>query len=958
MAIPIGFYAGLRDPFIQTFIARSAAAYLSSQFGAEVRIGAFYIDLDLSLKLEDVYVGDQRGNTLLRAQSLKMRPLSYEFRKGFSVRELSMSDFEFQLIKYKDEEALNLQFIIDYFSGADKPVIEQTDVSQYPFHLRSFRLKEASFRYWDQNKDNPGQPGMDYAHINLTDIDLKISNLYLVGDSIASSIEKLTANDASGLQLNSLSGQVLLSSKGLDFGDFQAQINNSSLNFELGLRYNSYAAFLDFIDSVELQVKAHPSVLQMADIGYFAPVMFDMQNVINFAGDFTGPVNNLLAKGLSFSYGRSTVFAGDVQLTGLPDIYETFGDINIRRFETEVDDLQRFALAGNLRYLPLPNEIVRLGNIKMNGQYSGFYNDFYAKMDVTTQIGTIKTNLEMRQSKETGLFHYAGRLETLNFDVAKLLNSSETLGMLEMNVLVNGKGLSVETADMNLAGTITKITLIDNQFRDIELSGDLTGKAFNGRVSIDDPKLKLEFLGRANFANTLPAFDFGAIITHADLYSLNLMDQDSIMQLSAEINVNFVGMEPDNLVGNIDIEHAIYKDSRGEYQMDEFRLMTTHHGLYPRRLTITSDFFDLDIGGEIDFANFGESFKRFTANYLQFRNFEPTQDSIFLQDFFIDVQLKNTETLSRLFMPAVSISDNSRFSGVFTNRDRVLNTTFRSAQFAFGTTKINNLILKTQSDLWQASAQLIGDDIIFRDSVPGNPTILGINQPDFLATFANDSISFRLQWVDEHPIARNRGDVMGYYAALVDEPHELRITSADLVVNDSVWRISRGNSIVFAEEYTMLHDFHIRQRNQSISLQGKVPLNEADSLQIRFDNWDLSNFDLLMQGSGLDFDGAISGELMLANLRQQPAFVSNLQLQNLHMNSERLGDARILSTWSDLEESLYLNVQIINVGNITTSRMLNLRGFYYPNRPKIAWIFPWDLKTSGCVSLHLSPKGC
>jgi hypothetical protein len=77
-------------------------------------------------------------------------------------------------------------------------------------------------------------------------------------------------------------------------------------------------------------------------------------------------------------------------------------------------------------------------------------------------------------------------------------------------------------------------------------------------------------------------------------------------------------------------------------------------------------------------------------------------------------------------------------------------------------------------------------------------------------------------------------------------------------------------------------------------------------------------------------DGIISGDLQLANLVNRPAFFSNLHLSDLHLNAEKLGDARILSSWNNSDESIYLNAQIINVGNVSTSRMLNLTGFYYP----------------------------
>lgn len=943
IAIPLGIYTGMRDPFVQTLIARATAGYLSNQFQTEVRIGAFFIDLDLSLKMEGVYVADQKGQPLLDAASIRLRLASHELKRSLKVSSLHMQNIAFNLKKYEGEADLNLQFLIDFFAGEPGNDTVAGTPFDYMISLNDFSLRHAKFRYWDQNKDKPGEPGMDYAHLNFSDIDVRISDFSLRGDSINCQINHLTAKDTSGLFMRRFRGGVAISPRGLQVDGLEAVLNNSQLNLDLIFSYNAYPAFLDFIDSVDMDIMAHPSKLDMADIGYFAPLMFDMTNKLSFAGKIRGPVSNLATESFSFSYGSATVFSGDVSLSGLPDIYNTFAELNIKRFETEVDDLKRFALPGEMESLPLPEQIVNLGHISIYGLFSGYYNDFNANTDIRTGAGNIKSNLAMRQHKDDGLFYYDGRLQTDAFNLGKFLNTPQTLGRLNMNIWVKGKGLEAHTADMNLSGKVERIAFLDNDFTDIELSGDLTGSTFNGGISIDDPKLKLDFLGRADFIGDEPVFDFEANIAHADLYQLHLLSQDTLMHLETDIRVNFVGLDPDQLTGSIQIDDTRYQDSRNQYNMDTFLLVTRKHEVYPRRLSLQSDFFKLDLGGEIDLANFAESFRKYTSHYVQFRNFGTIEDSLFLQDFYIDLQIKDTEVLTNLFMPALSLAPGSRFSGVFTSRDHVLNTTFRTDQLAYGTLKFNNLIINSQSDQWGAGIIFSGSELIFRDSTDMDPAILGIEQPELQLELANDSLRFGIRWADNRRIARNRGDLHGYYAALPDQPHELRITDSDLIVNDSVWRIHRGNRIIFTDDYIKLHQLEIRMGDQKIALEGNLPFSENDTLTVNFLDWELDNFNLLTLGYGLSFQGLINGELLLSNIREQPAFISNLRLSELYMNRERLGEARILSTWNNLDESLYLNTQVINMGNIASSRMLNLRGFYYPSRQDENLRFDLDL---------------
>ncbi len=943
LAIPVGIYATLRDPFVQTFVARTAAAYFSSQIGSTVTIGGFYIDLDLSLTLKDVYVADKRNNSLLQAKSINLEVLASRFRNELSVRRISLKDIDFQLIVYEGEEDLNLQFILDYVISTDTTVTEKKPFT-YPVKIGSFGIEQAKFRYWDQNKDDPYGEGIDYAHIDVSDLNLKISDLSILGDSINGHIQHLTANESAGLLLKQFKGDLALTSRGFSLDDLEVVVNNSTLNLELACAYNGFPAFLDFIDSVHMQIVAHPSKLNMADLGYFAPIMFDMTNSISFAGEFQGTVSELAAREMSFSFGNATRFLGDISLSGLPDVYQTLADLRIVKLETTVADLEQFAVPGEMRYIPLPDQVLRLGNIRVNGLFKGYYDDFNANATFKTDLGIVTTNLLMRHNDKTDEIAYQGRLQTLKFDLGKLINTPQTIGKMNLNMVVDGKGLTEETAELNLNGTIFSFDFLGNEFHDIQLQGDLTGKDFNGKIIADDPKIKFDFLGEASFADTPPSFNFGAELHHVDLYNLHLLDMDTLMHLTTDIDVNFSGLSLDELIGSISIKNTQYHDSRGSYQMDRFDLVTTHYGLYPRSLTIESDFIDLKMGGEIDFANLDIAFKQLIGTYVNFRDFEPDSDTIILQDLFVDVHFKDTETLSRLFMPAVALSPDARFSGVFTNRDHILNTTFTAKQLAFGNVKLNNMVLNSNSNRWLAELQLNTSQVIFRDSTESEPTMLGLDKPEFRVNLADDSVKFRILWSDDFKIASNRGDISGFYAALADQQHELRISNADLIVNDSVWNISPGNRILFADDYTQLENFRLRMGDQSIAIKGKIPLTEADSLDITFDQWSLSNFDLLMQGTGLDFDGIIDGELVLSNLQKQPAFISNLRLSELFLNKEKLGEARILSSWNSLDESLYLNTQIINIGNVSTSRMLNLRGFYYPSRLENSLALDLDLE--------------
>jgi len=932
LAFPIGLYTALRDPFIQTFVVRSAASYLSHQLNSTILIGSFYIDLDLSLEINDLTVYDQQNTVLFQADKVKVRP-SANFLKSFSVAEVILEKATVQIVRYENEDDLNMQFILDYFkdSKADS-TIDLPASSPSAFRMGHFKMIDGAFRYWDQQRDSPGNIGMDYAHLNITDINLEFRSIEIIGDSVSCIVEQLSAKDTCGVHLKNMQAKLFVSSNGVVAKSFILEANDSHIDTDLTFTYDRYSTFISFIDSVYMNLDVRSSELLMSDLGYFAPELLQMTNKIEFSGQFSGLVTDMLATDFSIKYGEETQISGNVRLTGLPDIYTTRADLKIKNLATTVPELLTFKIPTESGIIPLPDEIRVLNKIRMIGSFEGYYDDFLANINLNTSMGSVFSDVLVRKNARTTRIHYSGQVKARNVNLAGITGSSYAPENINLDLQIDGKGVSFETIDARLEGSISSMVFLGNVFKDVRLAGNYAGDEFNGTILIDDDKLKLSFVGLADFSADSPLFNFDLDILNADLYRLNLLKSDTVMKLSAHILADFTGLSKDDLNGQITVENTTYNDSRGEYKMNQLSLKASDDELFPKRIKLISDFFDFEMAGTINFQFMEEAFRQFLSSYITFESLTPATTSFYDQDFFISLNFKKTEELRRLFLPSLLLSDNASFSGVFTNRSQMLNTTFSADLIGFNNFKIKDVLLKTSTDRWQANIMLSGNEIIFRDSTKADSTVLGINKPKFTANILNDSILFKMNWNDEELISRNRGSINGFFKVDSAKSGELRITHADLIVNDSIWNIEKGNRIVVNEDYTLIENLVVSLGAQQIALNGHVPLYEADSLQVKFVQWDLSNFDLLTRGSGIDLDGIITGELMMAHLSANPAFSSNLHLNNLMLNSEKLGDARVLSSWSNENESIYLNAQLINVGNISTSRMLNMTGFYYPLR--------------------------
>lgn len=936
LVVLLGFLASIftaiRDQSVQNFIARTAAGFLSEKTGTDVQIGSFFFDHKLSLHLKNVKVFDIQKNQLIAADNIGVQLLWTNLSKELHVKSVDLDNISFELIKYENDEKINIFQLTQMFSTEKDTSAKEK--STYVIKVDDIDMKNSRFRYWNQNKDIPDKGSMDYAHLYIKNINLSANNFKFANDTISIKINKLTGIDTCGIVLEKMTSEISVSPQHIHCKDLTIITPKSSLRLDLQFIYNNYPDFLTFIDSVRIKASIDPSSLYLADIGYFAKTMYSMTNTVSVSGDFDGLVKDFQTSNFSFSFGKETIFHGDIHIKGLPDFFSSDIDLKINKMTTSFADLQQFALPIKSQYLAFPKQLESFGKTSLNGYFSGHYNDFLAQALIKSEIGEIKTDLFMNSNSKSGLISYEGRLETNQLQIGKIAELDQKMGGIDMDVKVKGSGLTKNTVNLDVDGRIHSIDILDNVFEDIMLFGNIADQLFNGNLVVDDPKLKLDFDGKIDFSEKIPILDFTADIQHADLFKINLLTSDSTMVLRTKIRTNMRGFTLDEIVGRLQIDSTYYADSKHLYFMKQFKMDVTQDQILKRKIEITNDFFTFNMSGKIDFSAFGESFKSYIGNYVQIPEFCQKTEIKSNQEFYVELTLNNPEPLTNIFMPSLKIANNTTYSGSFTSRNQAFRSTFRSSQILFGDVRFENVVLRTNSNFNKATANLFIRDLILRDSTSLDSTIIGIERSFFNLNLQNDSILLNVSWRDGLVTNRNKGNIQTLFIPDTVYGGTFRIKSADVLVNDSSWSVNSENFVRFERNMTTIQNMDIMLGKQFLSLNGHIPFEKSDTLSVNFNHWNISNFDVILHGYGINLDGNIDGDLQIANLKNSPTFFSNLTLSSLAMNNEMLGDAHILSSWNNTDQSIYLNTQILNVGNISTQKTLNLTGFYFPMKKK------------------------
>ena len=399
---------------MQTIIAKTLTSYLSEELHANIKIKGVDIAFFKGIVLQKIVIADLQNDTILYAPKLQINIGKLSIKKHkLKINKLILDNAYIALKKYKDSTDMNYSFIVDYFSSTDTI---RKDTTKWELSCSALEISDTRFIYQNQNKYFVNE-GIDYSNISISDLNTKVKNIKIVNDTVYADINFLSAKETSGFVLNELKGKIKISSVELKVEDLKIITQKSDILLNFSFNYNDFYDFNDFINNISIYANIKPSTFNLCDVGYFAPVLFRMDNKLKISGDIKGKVNNFKAKNFQFDYGNSTKFSGKIRFNGLPDIKETFVHLAIKDFTTSKDDIGSLKLPVESNRIILPNELQRLGNIEIKGYFTGFYNDFVSNAVFSTDLGKISTDILLKKNYKSEIVEYNGNIAAEHFNI-------------------------------------------------------------------------------------------------------------------------------------------------------------------------------------------------------------------------------------------------------------------------------------------------------------------------------------------------------------------------------------------------------------------------------------------------------------------------------------------------------------------------------------------------------------
>jgi hypothetical protein len=936
-------YALLRSSKVQTFLVKHVATYLSNELETKVEVGGLDISFFLNIVLQDVKIEDRNGKPMVKTKRMVFDIGKISLRqRHLLINKLYLEEAYLGLKRYQDSPEFNFQFFIDYFSKNDQSV--RRSEKHWDVVCKSLEFNKSGFSFNDENHI-PSGPGFDKYHVDIADFRMAVNTMFLEDNKLSFNLEQLTFTESNGFKLNYLSGWFAVSPQSASASNVLIRSEGSKISLDLTLQYDGFESFLNTFDQVGVSLTLYDSKIDMSDVAYYFPELYGLQDEITVSGEFIGKPSDLNASNINISYGMHTSFAGDFSIQGLPEINDTRFNFTIHELNTSIADLQNFRMPGrsSSARLDIPENIKNLNMVSFQGAISGYLKDMIALGSFKTSLGNINANLALRKIESALQYAYTGHVSTTSFKLGRFLGNDSKIGFVSLDAEIKGKGIDLESMEVDLNGKIKSLELAGYRYENLNVTGHVGNKLFNGLLIVNDENLGLNFVGVINFEEDIPVFDFQAQVNHANLTVLKLYQrtEETESVVSASLNINARGGTLDELTGQLDFSDITYEerltDQAGEthetkYHTEIIRLVNTNLPNNNKAFYLSSDYIDASLIGQVNFKSLGTAVKNYLASHIPafFPEDNAKQSHAGMNDKYDDQKLevwihfKNTNILSELFFPAIELADDSKVSIKFDSQHQVLDIHGKSDMLTFlGNRFVDwNMIGTMTAESYQITNQ--SARLLLTDSLHVNNFCLD-------GHFFNDTLFYEAVWRSFDADNVSHGHIQGI-TRFIDKHHaELRFLPSYATINDSKWSVNIDNEVLFDSARVEISNLVVYNDEQLFNITGVLSSDPYDKMHVHFHDFQFSNLEPIIRAKNMSFEGIVNGVLSLTALYQSSSFEADLQVGNFAFNNDILGDLSVKSEWVEATDGFRVEAAIINTKLPLAEKSLQASGFIFPN---------------------------
>lgn len=922
----------IRTSPVQTFLAGYATDFLSKELGTTVSIDKLDIVFVDRVDLKGVLLLNQdQSDTIASVKSLLVNIDGIaNLQNKIHLHTIALESGVVKISKDAEKGEMNLKFIIDYFKS-DKPKKKKSML----FQVDNIYLSDVRFHY-DNYLSAPKEEGMDYQHLLLKNISLDAEDIRMDNGVITASVGKLSAFEQCGFQLDAFKAELKVSNKGVDLKKITIKTPASDIQSNrFQLKYTSYTQFKSFVDSVAFDADLQKSSVSFADIAVFAPQLSGMDQQVEVEGKFSKFVKNLKVEDFILKTGNKTELRGTINLPDFRELSNAFYQERINYAYVDLKDIQSIKLpkSSSKRKISLDPTLNRLGffeaqDIRLDGIYSQFV---LSSDEIKTAIGSVNMDngilFTHNDANNSFLFSHsqasAYDVKINQFNLGKFLDNS-VVGIVDGTFFLSGEAFSFSDIEFNkIEGDVNRFDLADYSYSGISVkNATFAKKILYAEVDVEDRNLLLDYSGTIDL-NGAPKMDMTIGLQKALLGKLNITENDST-NLTAQIRLNTVGLNPNTMDGTAVMENISYVEGENKIEIPNLTL-TVNRDPGNDNFELRSSLVNATAVGKVDFNKIGDVIQD-QLNHLfpGLAHFKPEKhvkhqelNSSDHVDF--NVEVIDLRAFLQIFQPKLQVASGTIVKGGYDASKRFFEMDFTSDRIEYDGKIARGIHLKQLADSTSINADYNLSSLSLNDSIT-------LDSLRFTGIGNGDNLASKLTW---NPGTENASKIEWKTQIESETRYKFTLDPSFFGINKHNWNIDKEAVVLIDSTTIDVTGLRLSSEEQFISVFGKVSTDDRDKLNFEVNEIDLNK---LAQMLGLDMTlaGKLNGWGFITNPYKNLTYMGDLNVKGLVIDAEEVGDVYLLSQWDDNKNVIDLSGDLIYRGVPT----FQFKGNYDVNKEK------------------------
>jgi hypothetical protein len=712
----------------------------------------------------------------------------------------------------------------------------------------------------------------DGQHLELSQLTFNASDFYYSQKLTKISVRKLSTINHDQFVVNSLETDFSMDQYSITADKLKLKTPDSSVDADFHVEFTSLANFTDSLQFSNLNLVMRKVSLTNPDVLYFSPELINQPffknpaNITTMSGTMNGPLNNLTGKNLFIKTGTNTVLETDFNIRGLPDAKTATYDFPNLKIVSGRKDME--LMAGD----SIPENIALPENINMQIAFKGEAKSFETTISAGSSFGDAQLSATIDKSE-----NFSGKLNTTNFDLAKLLKDTGMYGPVSLTAETNGHGLDKNTVAAKIKAEVSEIYLYQYTYHNFNLDGIISGQEFEGKMNLNDENAVFDFEGLVSLNPDQERIKFRLNVEGADLQKLNFTKKDIRIALVAAADLK--GGSVKKLNGSAAITNMIIAQGEETYTLDSL-LFASLNESRKSELNFSSALVGVKYSGTISPADISAELHNFINNYFPFGGDSLLKQNREPSDFNFEIQLHNHPILSQVFFPLLKEFEPGIIQGNFDSEKNYLKINAKMNKFVYGTTKIEDFEFDVNSNPNELNYKI--------SSAVSNAQI---NLENFLidGKLAENKINTTISSVDEK---KNKKLLISTEITKNTEFFRLALDPAGFYLMDKQWDIAADNYVEFGKQGILIHNLFMNKTGSEVNIASVNDLFN-DDLSVEIKNFKLEDISGIIEKDTGFVRGTVNGNALLKRVNQSYGLIADAKIENLFVSGIPVGNLTV-----------------------------------------------------------------